>query len=171
MLEPDALLLDDVSFPVIPDTVLEDAEALNLLLEGHRGFLGIYDRLLDVLEGDARFVVRLLRRDWSRFSSVLLERARARLQAIGEAGGAEDAPPRPTAADAARLAGRLKELDLPSLLARLGEVAERCSVAVQLVPLGSVSPEVKSLFRRSVEAEELHAGQIEWLRGVLEEES
>jgi len=164
------LNLDDVIFPTVPEGVVEDEEVLRLLLGAHAGLLDIYDRLIGEVDDDRRFLLVLLRSDWRKQCRDVLEPAQTLLDKIQNGKNPDEVGSRPSEEDATKLVERLKELDTFSFLAALEDVATRCAIGLQLVPLGGVSPQVTDLFRRCVGAEDEHLMQLAWLRETLSEE-
>lgn len=162
-------LLQGIAFPRVPEAPPEDVDTLRLVASAHAGLLEVYDRLAGATEGATRVVIDLLRRDWRKRSEPGLRITRSCLEVLVEERGAAKIAPCPSAKDAEKLAKRLVSSPLSAVLAALEEIATRCSVCLALVPLGSASPDVRNAFRRCVEVEDFHLGQIGWFRALCEE--
>lgn len=164
----DGVQLDDMKFPSVPERTLEEVDILELMIAGHVGLGALYDRLFKEAEGEAGFIVRLLRRDWQILTEALHGPVRELHRELANSDPSRKTGSGLSAAETKKLANRMKDITLSSLLAVLESVAHRCSICMQMVPVGSVSPRTRELFRQGLEAEDLHLSQLAWLRGVLD---
>jgi hypothetical protein len=156
--------VDATGFPDLPKDGADDETFLTLIVAGHRGLLEIYDRLLQVLTGDARTVIWLLRLDWKRLVEPL---DAALLDLLKQAEAGEAAALIPAPERAADIAKRLENSRLPELLNAVDFMAALCAVSTRVVPWSSEMAAVDALFRRSVEVEDQHLAQVSWLRELL----
>lgn len=154
------LLGTDVDFPALSrDVVPENVQALRRIIAGQRGLCLLYSDLELSTVGEARFAVRLLRRDCD---SRLLEVVEAGARLLGALGVTEKEPEvLPSPPQISAIAGRCQKATPACIVALLSTFATRVLICGSLVPWVSDTQEVFEHFKTSLEAEDQHLAVLE----------
>jgi hypothetical protein len=160
------LLGTDVDFPALEQGVVpENVQALRRITAGQRGLCRLYSDLELATGGEARFAVRLLKRDCdSRLLDVLAAGGRL-LGALGLTEKEPEVLPSPPRISA--IAGRCQNASPASIVALVSAFAARALICGSLVPWVSDTQEVFEHFKTSLEAEDQHLAVVELLSRLI----
>ncbi|HVR76406.1 MAG TPA: hypothetical protein VMT52_18905 [Planctomycetota bacterium] len=154
------LLGTDVDFPALSrEVVPENVQALRRITAGQRGLCLLYSDLELSTGGEARFAVRLLKRDCD---SRLLEVVTAGVRLLGALGVTEkELEVLPSPPQISAIAGRCQNASPAGIVGLLSAFAARALISGSLVPWVSDTQEVFEHFKTSLEAEDQHLAVVE----------
>ena len=150
---------DDIDFPMIPkDENPEDSHALTLIMAGQRGCGAVYEAIEKKVAGDARVLVRMLRRDWERRFPALLSEGKVFLAML--AGVKQDeieaVKGLPSETGIQKVVASVNGSKPHELTEFLEDVAEMTLVCQRLLPWKSDTGAGFDYFGRCVDAEGQH---------------
>lgn len=144
-----------VEFPQISrETIPDDAQAITIILRGQKALWLLYERLDQLVSGEAHCLIVLLSRDWARHFRDLIRTGEAILASLNFKGDKDSTLP--PAGQVAEIARKLEGATPKKVLEIVSGFASRTLVCSQLVPWVAKDKEVFDLFQSLVEAEDHH---------------
>ena len=158
---------EDLQFPSVSgEGIPEDRDALCAILAGQRGLAKLYETLEETCEGESRFLVGLLRRDWLGHLNELVVSGEDVLSSLGCA-GPERVEILPDAEEISALAAECAPATPERVVEVVREFGARALFCYTLVPWTSDNPRVFEHFSACLLAEDAHLGTVDLFRALL----